>query len=316
MKEHPTSGQGRQVTGFGHTASPGWQEGPSHTQAPEPAPGKLAFVLSGGGSLGSVQVGCIQALLQHGVFPDLVVGTSVGALNGVWLAKDPTPDWVENLKELWLSMGRHGPFRTSRMRVTLRLLMGREYLYANDFLRKLVCQYIGDTTFEDLQVPAVIVATNMETGEPAVLDRGSLELAVLASTAIAGVFPPVQIDGVEYVDGGMMSYCGLGPAWDHGARRMVVIEAPHPPPERGVGIFKPLGRALQVALVWLCHLEVESLSQRCPVVALHPEVPLKGHTFDDFSKTPLLIEGGKAWTESYLQSNQGELLRSFTRSGE
>ena len=219
MKEHPTSGQGRQVTGFGHTASPGWQEGPSHTQAPEPAPGKLAFVLSGGGSLGSVQVGCIQALLQHGVFPDLVVGTSVGALNGVWLAKDPTPDWVENLKELWLSMGRHGPFRTSRMQVTLRLLMGREYLYANDFLRKLVCQYIGDTTFEDLQVPAMIVATNMETGEPAVLDRGSLELAVLASTAIAGVFPPVQIDGVEYVDGGMMSYCGLGPAWDHGARR-------------------------------------------------------------------------------------------------
>ena len=304
------------MTGSGDTASPGWQEGRSHRQAPEPAPAKLAFVLSGGGSLGSVQVGCIQALMEYGIFPDIIVGTSVGALNGALLAKNPTLEGVTNLAKIWLSMGRHGPFRTSRVRVTLRLLMGREYLYANDFLRKLVCQYIGDSAFEDLQVPIVIVATNMETGEPAVLDRGSLELAVLASTAIPGVFPPVQIEGVEYMDGGMMSYCGLGPAWDHDARRMVVIEAPHPPPERGFGIFKPLGRALQVALVRMCHLEEESFSLRCPVVALHPEVPLKSHTFDDFSKTPLLIEEGKAWTEAYLQSDQGELLRSFSRSRE
>ena len=79
---------------------------------------------------------------------------------------------------------------------------------------------------------------------------------MLASTAIPGLFPSVEIDGVQYVDGAMMSYCGLEPAWDRGARCIVVIEAPHPPPEKGVGIFKPLGRALQLALIRLCHLEV------------------------------------------------------------
>ena len=102
--------QGEQVTGSGHAASPGWQEESARAEAPEAASGKLAFVLSGGGSLGSVQVGCIEALTKHGVFPDLVVGTSVGALNGVWLAKDPTLEGVAELKELWLSLKPHGPF--------------------------------------------------------------------------------------------------------------------------------------------------------------------------------------------------------------
>ena len=92
MIEHPTSDLVGQMTRPEHAPSPSWQEGASQTQAPKPELGKLAFVLSGGGSLGSVQVGRIEALIHHGIFPDLVVGTSVGALNGVWLAKDPTLD--------------------------------------------------------------------------------------------------------------------------------------------------------------------------------------------------------------------------------
>ena len=121
------------MTGSGYTASPDWQEKPGHTRAP--VLGKLAFVLSGGGSLGSVQVGCIDALMRHGIFPDLVVGTSVGALNGVWLAKNPTLEGVEELKELWLSMKPHGPFQEGNLRVLMRLLLGRGYLFANQTLR-------------------------------------------------------------------------------------------------------------------------------------------------------------------------------------
>ena len=146
---------------------------------------KLAFVLSGGGSLGSVQVGCLEALLQHGIFPDLIVGTSVGALNGAFLAKDPTLEGVRKLKEIWLSLQPHGPFREGRLRVLLRLLLGRKYLYANDTLREMVCQFLGDISFEALQVPAAMVATDMESGEPVVLHQGSVELAVLASSAIS-----------------------------------------------------------------------------------------------------------------------------------
>ncbi len=257
-----------QVCGHGPEESLGGRPGP-------PAD-KLAFVLSGGGALGSVQVGCIQGLMEDGIFPDLIVGTSVGALNGVFLAKNPTLDGVTQLKELWLSLGPHGPFKEGRLRVLLRLVSGREHLYGNSSLRKLVCQYVSDTTFEDLKVPALVIATNMETGEPAVFCQGAVEPAVLASTAIPGVFPPIKIEGVEYVDGAMMSNCGLETAWNHGGRRMVVIETPHVPPDKAVGILKPLSRALQVSMTRLCHLEVDWFSQRCPVVALEPEVPLEG----------------------------------------
>ncbi len=94
---------------------------------------------------------------------------------------------------------------------------------------------------------------------------------------------------------------------------MVVIAAPLAPPDRGVGVLKPLGRALQVALDRLCQLEVAWFSDRCPVVVLDPVVPLEGHTFMDFSKTPFLLERGKTWTEDFLRSDQGVLLKSFSR---
>ena len=110
-----------------------------------------------------------------------------------------------------------------------------------------------------------------------------------------------------------MSNCGLQPAWEHGARRIVVLEAPHPLPEKGFGVLKPLARALSAALIRLCHLEVELFSQRCSVVLLEPQLDLHGHSFNDFSKTALLMEGGKSWTEGFLQSSEGELLRSFSR---
>ena len=290
-----------------------WREG-LDLQQTEPEPGKLAFVLSGGGALGSVQVGCLESLLRHGIFPDLIVGTSVGALNGVFLAKNPTLDGVTQLKELWFSLGRNGPFKENRLRVLLRLVSGREHLYANSSLQKLVCQYVSDTTFEGLKVPALVIATNMETGQPAVFQQGAVEPAVLASTAIPCVFPPICIGGVEYVDGAMMSNCGLETAWNHGARRMVVIETPHVPPDKAIGILKPLSRALQISMIRLCHLEVDWFSQRCPVVALEPEVSVEGFTFDDFSKTPDLMKEGKAWTETFLQSDRGRLLRSFSKS--
>ena len=164
--------------------------------------------------------------MQHGIFPDLVVGTSAGALNGVWLAKDPTMDGVEKLKELWLSLKPRGPFQEGNLRVLMRLLLGRSYLFANKALRKLVCQYVEGDTFEDLEIPATVVSTNLETGEPAYFDQGLLEPAVLASTAIPGVFPAVKIEDVEYIDGAMMSNCSPAPeGHDHWTLRLLAGKA-------------------------------------------------------------------------------------------
>ena len=271
----------------------------------------VAFVLSGGGSLGSVQVGCLHALIEYGIRPDLIVGTSVGALNGVWLAMDPTLQRVHELRQLWCSMEPKGPFKDGRLRVLTRLLLGREYLFANDTLRRLVCGHLAGLRFQDLTVPLLVVATKMESGDLVVFQEGPLERAVLASTAIPGMFPPVTIDGVDYIDGAMMSNCGLQPAWDRGARRIVVIEAPHAPVERGFGVLKPLARALTATLTRLCHLEVEFFSQRGAVALLEPQVPLERHRFNDLSKAEILIDAGKAWTELFLESADGALLRGF-----
>ena len=82
------------------------QQPPLDTETDRSVPGKLAFVLSGGGSLGSVQVGCLEVLLGHGIVPELIVGTSVGALNGVFLAKSPTVEGVAELRDLWLESWR------------------------------------------------------------------------------------------------------------------------------------------------------------------------------------------------------------------
>ena len=223
-------------------------------------------------------------------------------------------DGVETLKELWLSLEPRGPFKEGNLRVMTRLLLGRNYLYGNKALRKLVCRYVADDTFEDLAIPAVVAATNVETGEPAYFHEGLLLPAVMASTAIPGVFPAVKIKDVEYIDGAMMSNCGLDPAWDQGARRMVVIEIPHPPPGRGIGVLKPMARVIHASLFRLCHLEVRWYSQHSPVVALEPDLNLERHDFNDFSKSTVLMEAGRTWTEAFLGSDQGELLRSFSRS--
>ena len=104
--------------------------GPGYKQS-EPQSEELAFVLSGGGSLGGVQVGRHEALMQHGILPDLIVGTRVNALSGVMPAKTPTLDGVRRLKDLWLSLHAHGPFRDPGVRVLMRLLLAREFLFAN-----------------------------------------------------------------------------------------------------------------------------------------------------------------------------------------
>jgi NTE family protein len=275
----------------------------------------VAFVLSGGGSLGSVQVGCLEALLRHGIYPDLIVGTSVGSLNGAFLATDPTLARLEELKQMWLGLRERSIFGQRRSRVLLRLMLGSQFMHANGALRQLVCRSVGASRFEDLAVPLVVVATRLGDGGLKAFDSGPLESALMASTAIPGVFPAVRVDGVEYVDGALASNCGIGPAREHGGRRFVVVECPHPPPEEGFGVLKPLARALWASMIRICHLEVASFAGTHPVVRLEPAVSLQSHRFDDFSQTPALIEEARAWTEQVLTGPEGTVLRSFARDG-
>ncbi|MBI4304920.1 MAG: patatin-like phospholipase family protein [Chloroflexi bacterium] len=262
----------------------------------------MAFVLSGGGALGSVQVGVLDALIGSGLRPDLIVGTSVGALNGAWLAAHPDPSGVRRLADLWRSLNVSRVFTGGQRRALLRLLLGRDHLFSDKGIRELVSRNIGDARFEDLEVPFYVTATDIESGELAVLHRGPVLPAILASTAIPGIFPPVRLDGHQYVDGGILSHCSIETAWRCGATHIVVIECPNPPPASGFGIAGPVARAFWVSIVRLCRLEVERFGARCPTLLIAPDFDLGPYRRYDFSTTQWLIERARDWTYSFIQS--------------
>lgn len=276
---------------------------------------RVAFVLSGGGTLGSLQVGVLEALFEYGVYPDMVVGTSVGALNGVWIARDPTMSGLETLKDIWASLSSNSIFAGNRLRVLLRMLMGRESLYPDKGVRSLVMNHLGDISFEDLSIPLLVTAANLDTAELEVFGQGKLLPAILASTAIPGVFPAVSINGYTYVDGGILAHSAIETAWRQGATHVVAIECPQLPPAAAYGILGPLSKALWVSLRSLRHhaFELARAAYPTPTLRLGPQVATKPRSSTDFSKTNQMMEQAKAWTVKYLQEHSDSFLQALRR---
>jgi predicted acylesterase/phospholipase RssA len=183
-------------------------------------------------------VGALRALLERGVIPDVIVGTSIGAWNGAWLAKDPTLGGVEALAEIWrglraeqLLLG-YESFRAPTqsiagilvaMGAAPRLMMGYPSFYTDVGLRRLVRRCVGDMTFADLKATLRIVATDLTHGVRAVFSEGPLEAPILASSAIPAVFPPVRIGDSVYADGCALDGCSIETALSLGARRLFVL---------------------------------------------------------------------------------------------
>ena len=184
--------------------------------------GHTAFVMAGGGSLGAVEVGMLQALLERGVTPDLVVGASAGAINGAFFAADPTPAGANRLEQLWCGLRRRDVFPINLGSV-LGLLLRRDHLVASDALRRLLERHLPYRRLEDAALPIHVVASDMLSGSEVRLSSGSVIDAVLASTAIPGVFPPVRIDGRLLVDGGVANNTPISTAISLGATRIIVL---------------------------------------------------------------------------------------------
>ena len=168
--------------------------------------GGTVFALSGGGNLGAVQVGMLRALFESGIRPDAVVGTSIGALNGAFLAGHNDLDGVTELSELWGSVRRPDVFPVS-VRSVVRGVLGRQqFLFDSVAMRDLLVRaHFGFARLEDAPTPLHVVATDLESGDPVVLSTGDTIRALLASSAIPGVFPSVEIDGRTLVDGGVVA---------------------------------------------------------------------------------------------------------------
>ena len=185
---------------------------------------RMALVLSGGGNLGVVQIAFVEALLARGLLPDLIVGTSVGALNGALLAADPSPEAPQRLAEIWLGLQRRRLFHRNPLRIGRNVLGSRLSLYRDEFVRGLVREHLPAANFDDLAIPLSITATNLTRGGGRIFEHGPLLPPLLASTALPGLFPPVEIDGEWYVDGGVAAAIGLEAAIERGADTVLAID--------------------------------------------------------------------------------------------
>jgi NTE family protein len=192
-------------------------------RTPTLAEGKVAVVLSGGGNRGVAQVGMLRALVEAGVRPDVVLGTSVGSLNGAALARDPTAAGIDELEEVWLGLSRERLFADGRLTRAWRLASRASHLWGSEGLAEVIDGF-GVSDFSELALPLRVIACDLLTGEEAVFARGPLKPALLGSCALPGLYAPVEHDGRLLVDGGVINNVPVSHALAGPASRVYVCD--------------------------------------------------------------------------------------------
>jgi len=262
--------------------------------------GKTAFVFAGGGSFGAIQVGMLHSLAAHGVTADMVVGCSVGALNGAFYAGDPTLDGVERLGVIWRALQRHDVFPIN-WRTMLGFLWHRDFLIPHDGIRKLVDNHIPYRNLEEARLPLHIVATDIISGGSVVLSEGSTAKAIVASTAIPGAFSPVRYGDHYLADGAISSNTPIHVAVRKGAKRLIILPTGHAcanqdPP---VGAVANALHALTLLIARQLVNELEALGPDIEYFVVPPLCPLVGSPYD-FSRTADHIDRAILSTDAWL----------------
>jgi NTE family protein len=254
-----------------------------------------ALVLGGGSSRGAIQIGMLQVLAEHGFLPDRIFGSSVGAINGVGFAADPTREGVERMTQVWLRIRREDIYPQGRLHGPWLYLQQRDAVYANSGLRAIVEDGFPHECLEDAVVPVEVVATSLTDGGERWFTYGPAVDAVLASSAMPAIFPPVEIDGEKYIDGGVVDNVPIQRAIDAGATRIVVLLCAPP-------VFQPpvsrrpvegMVNALFIAIHARFVRDMAHLPEDVEVIlCIGPEGTTRD--FDDFSTTEHLIALGRA----------------------
>ncbi len=187
--------------------------------------GNTAFVLGGGGLLGAVEVGMLRALFEAGISPDLILGTSVGALNGALVAADPSAGVIGRLVKLWESAaGSKEVYGDGAVRQVTRAMRTGTHLHSAKPLRERLQQELGDLSFDDLVIPFQCCAASIERAAEHWFTEGRVADAVMASAAVPGLLRPARVNGEHYLDGGIVNSIPVGRAVDCGATRIFVLQ--------------------------------------------------------------------------------------------
>jgi NTE family protein len=276
-----------------------------------------ALVLSGGGNRGPLELGAIKVLLDSGWRPDMIVGTSAGAINGMHMALDPTPAQAERGAHLWREAGMRKLFSTSRSGAVARLLRGSDYLADNAKLAAYLRETLptGMRTFGDTRVPFYVMIAHLASQHPYVYgDDKTADLvdAVILSAAVPGFFPPLTVGGHKFTDGGTASNIPVALALARGATEVFAIDLAFQPtidkqPCGALAISSYCGSYL------LYHKMLRELetAARIPGVTIH-HVPIHSHQnvpLGNFARVDEMIRAGAAVMSAYLDGPEPNIVR-------
>jgi NTE family protein len=260
-----------------------------------------AFVFSGGGNLGSIQVGMLRALLGAGIVPDLLVGASVGALNAAFLASGASSQRLDTLERLWRRLRGGDIFVGTRRSQLAHLLRRHDHVYDSSGLARIVRDHIPVRDLADLPVRLEVATTDLNEGEPRWWSSGNPVDILCASAALPGIFPPVRLDGHLHVDGGVLSPIPVQRAIDLGASTIWVLDVGA---ERPVRISERM-HALEVFMASFATFRRKMALAPVAVpdgVVVHrlpfPDIGTLGRT--DFSTAGRLLDDAYALTRDHL----------------
>jgi NTE family protein len=273
---------------------------------PGAAPQRTAFVLAGGGSRGAVQVGMLEELIRRDIQADRVFGASVGAINGASYAGHPTLENIERMGAIWRDVKGTDIFPRGAFDGPWAFLQKRPSVHANTGLRAIIEAGIDYENLEDATIPIEVVTTSLTDGRERWIGHGPAVEAILASSAIPSIFPPVSIDGDVLVDGGVVNNVPISRAISAGCDRIYVLLCGplhfHPPLPR-----RPAEAALTAFFVAVHARFVRELALLPPGVEV---VVFSGggepsSQYRDFSATASLIEEGRAEVADVLDRYVG-----------
>lgn len=274
---------------------------------------RTALVLTGGGNRGAIQAGAVLALFERGFRPDLIIGVSLGAINGALLSFYPSIDGVHRMLHTWRGLdGRH-LFAPGSLawRGLAAFIFGRSAAYSNRELRDLLLERLPSHRFSDTEVPFIAVATDLATGSSVHLSDGDLVQAVLASAAIPVHLPPVEVDGQLLVDGAIADPVPVAAAVAAGATRVIVVEPGHECEcprvyDNAASIFS---QSIAIMARGRLAADLEAASDHTDIVHLgltcHRDTPMT-----DLSRTPEMIESGYQEAALWLETSGLDLLKS------
>lgn len=276
-----------------------------------------AFVLSGGGNLGPLQIGAMRALFERNLVPDMIVGCSAGAINAVQIARDPSLVAVDALANFWGRTRFRDVYRGSRAMALYRFLVGKDSLFCNKRFYEMFQRY-GLTpahTFSNWpSIPLYVTATDLRSGQMFVFgdDPNDRILdALMASTALTPFHPPWEVNGERYVDGGTVTPLPIRTALERGATDIYALhirdankEFAEPRSVRGVVgvITRSVDTMLRLQANHDLLLANSAKGVRMHHILLGVPRPI---AITDFSRSDELVEFGYETTRDYLASHWG-----------